>query len=265
MSILDDIIAAKRVEIDGRRRREPVEDLRRLAGERGRPPSLTAALRQREIGLIAEVKRRSPSAGILREPFDPAAIAAAYEGAGADGVSVLVDGPHFGGGDEAVRAARAATVRPILYKEFVVDPWQIAHAASLGASAVLLLAGVLGRDAVIDFTESARSLGLECLLEVHDDEEMALARSVGAPFVGINNRDLKTFTVDLAVTERLAKSAPDGCTLVSESGIRTPEDVVRLREAGAHAILVGQQLLENGRDPAESIRELMSRVRPCAG
>jgi indole-3-glycerol phosphate synthase len=264
MTILASILTDKRAEIARRKAGTPEAALRAAAAERPRPPGFAAALRSRPVGLIAEVKRRSPSAGAIREPFDPPAIARAYEAAGAQAVSVLMDAKYFGGGEADFRAVRAAVGLPMLYKEFVVDPWQIAHASALGASAVLLIAGALGDAELRSFSGAVRAAGLEPLVEVHDEAELERALACGAGLVGINNRDLRTFVTSVETTVRLAGRVPAGVTLVSESGIRGPDDVARLRAAGVHAILVGEHLLRQA-DVGAAVRGLMAGVSPAGG
>lgn len=255
-SILDEIVARKRQDVARCKEKTPVAILQRRALETPAPPAFRKALRAAAIGLIAEAKRRSPSAGALREPFDPAAIVAAYERAGAQACSVLMDEPYFGGGEAHFRAARAACSLPLLYKEFVVDPWQVWHARACGASAVLLIAGVLDTAGLSAFIGLTREAGMEALVEVHDADQMRMAADAGAALVGVNNRDLRTFTVSLGTTLDLLARAPQGCTLVSESGISRAEDVVRLRDAGVHAVLVGEHLLRQP-DLAAAVRDLM--------
>ena len=238
MTILDEILAHKRLEVAGRKAALPEPPPRP-----GTPPPFEAALRSEPFAIVAEVKRRSPSAGALREPFDPAAIARAYAEGGAAAVSVLVDERFFGGGDAPFAEVRAAVALPLLYKEFVVDEWQIRHARMLGASAVLLLASALSDEDLRAFRAAIEAAGMAALVEVHNAGEMARAARCGARVIGINNRDLRTFRTDLAVTERLAGLAPSGALLVSESGIRNAADAARVRAAGARAALVGEHLL----------------------
>ena len=264
MTILTAILADKRAEVAVRKVETPETELRAAASARARPPGFTAALRSRPVGLIAEVKRRSPSAGAIREPFDPVAIARAYEAAGAQAVSVLMDAKYFGGGETDFRAVRAAISLPMLYKEFVVDPWQVAHAAALGASAVLLIAGALDAGELRDLSAAIRTAGLDPLVEVHDEAELDAALACGADLVGINNRDLRTFVTTVDTTIRLAARVPAGVTLVSESGIRGPGDVARLRAAGVHAILVGEHLLRQP-DVGAAVGNLMAGVPPAGG
>ena len=270
MNILDEIIAHKRTEIERpgyfQALETVVEELPHAGaacdacdGRPARPPApdFAAALRSAPIGLIAEVKRKSPSAGVIRDPFDPAAIARAYEAAGAQAVSCLMDEAYFGGGVAQWAAVRAATRLPMLYKEFVIDPRQVFHAEALGASAVLLIAAALDDAGLKQLAGLTEASGMTALVEVHTAEEMKRAVDAGARCIGINNRDLRTFQTTLETSLRLRELAPDGCTLVSESGIRTAEDVQRLRDAGFSAVLVGESLLRQP-DPAAAARELMN-------
>lgn len=256
MTILDQIIADKRTEVAQRKAKCSRAELQARFSVVESCPDFVAALRNVPVGLIAEVKRRSPSAGLIRDPFDPAAIARSYQLNGAAAVSCLMDRKYFGGGDEDFHAVRAAIDLPMLYKEFVVDAWQIAHAKVMGASAVLLIAGVLTDDELVSFIGETRQEGLHPLVEVHDRVEMLRAVDAGSDLIGINNRDLKTFTTTLETTFELAALAPPSCTLVSESGIQTPEDVRRVREAGAHAVLVGESLLRKP-DPGAAAAQLL--------
>ena len=259
MDILKQICDDKRVEIEARKKTLSLVSLQQTAESVVARPDFIAALRSAPMGLIAEVKRRSPSAGAIREPFDPIAIAQGYEANGAQAISCLVDHKYFGGGETDFSAVRGSIALPMLYKEFVVDPWQIVHAKTLGASAVLLIVGVLSDEELASFSAEIRALGLQALVEVHDREEMERAIAVGADCIGINNRNLKTFVTSLETTFELAAMVPANCTLVSESGIKTPEDVVRLKEAGVRAILVGESLLREV-DPGAAALNLMGQV-----
>jgi len=268
MNILDEIIANKRLEIEQPgyfRTLEAVIEALPHVGTActecdGKParqaaPDFIAALQSAPVGLIAEVKRQSPSAGPIREPFDPAAIARAYEEAGAQAISCLMDRTFFGGGEEQWNLVRAATKLPMLYKEFVVDPRQIFHAEALGASAVLLIAAVLNDAQLGQFIQLTEASGMTPLVEVHTEEEMKRAVSVGADCIGINNRNLKTFETRIETTLELRELAPAGCTLISESGIRTAEDLQRLLDAGISAVLVGESLLRQA-DIGAAVRGL---------
>lgn len=259
MNILEQIIADKRVEISERKIQLPMRDLQaRLEAVETRPDFVTA-LREAPMGLIAEIKRRSPSAGVIRDPFDPVAIAREYEANGANAISCLMDAKYFGGGEEDFSAVRGAVALPMLYKEFVIDPWQIVHARTMGASAVLLIVGALSDSDLVDFIKESRVLGLQPLVEVHDREEMQRAIDAGSDCIGINNRNLKTFVTTLETTFKLVGMAPSGCTLVSESGISTSADVVLLKNAGVNAILVGESLLREN-IPGRAAADLMSLI-----
>ncbi|MGA0369433.1 MAG: indole-3-glycerol phosphate synthase TrpC [Kiritimatiellia bacterium] len=257
MNILEQIVADKRLEISERLKQQPLTLQRERAQGMPPAPGFAAALRAVPMGLIAEVKHRSPSAGVIRDPFVPAEIAQSYERAGAQAVSVLMDRKYFGGGEADFQAVRAAVSMPMLYKEFVVDAWQIWHARAVGASAVLLIAAVLTDAEIRSLSELAAEAGLEILLEVHDGEELERALQLDAPLVGINNRNLKTFETRLEHTLELMPRVPETVTLISESGIRTAEDVRRLQDAGVSGVLVGEHLL---RKPAleMAVKELMS-------
>ncbi len=250
MNILEQICADKRVELAARKKEVSLAGLQAQIETVMARPGFVDALRATPMGLIAEVKRKSPSAGIIREPFDPAGIAKEYEANGASAISCLMDHKYFGGGAEDFAEVRGAVGLPMLYKEFVVDPWQIVHAKIMGASAVLLIVGALSDEELGSFIKEIRAVGLQPLVEVHDREEMQRAIDAGSDCIGINNRNLKTFVTTLETTFELAAMAPAGCTLVSESGIKTPEDVLALKQAGAHALLVGESLL---REPSPGV------------
>lgn len=257
MNVLEQICVDKRIEIAERKQRLPISALEAKIPDVQPRPDFVSALRRAPMGLIAEVKRKSPSAGLIREPFDPVKIAQGYEAHGANAISCLMDHKYFGGGDADFTAVRNAVELPMLYKEFVVDTWQIIHARTMGASAVLLIVGALSNTELESFINNIKVLGMQPLVEVHDREEMQRAIDAGSDCIGINNRNLKTFVTTLETTFELAEMAPPNCTLVSESGIKIPEDVVRLREAGAHAILVGESLLREP-DPGIAASRLMS-------
>ena len=256
MNILDEIISHKRFEVGKFRHDTLFGEMRDEAMTCPDPRPFAEALKAAPIGLIAEVKRQSPSAGVIREPFDPPEIARAYEQAGAQAVSVLLDRKYFGGSADDFRAVRAAVDLPMLYKEFVVDPWQIWHARRIGASAVLLIAGAVSETLLAGLMLEADLAGLEVLFEVHDAAEMEAAERLGAKLIGINNRNLKTFETDVKNTLELLPKVPEGATVVSESGIRGAEDVARLRDAGVHAVLVGEHLLRED-DPGAAVRNFM--------
>lgn len=262
MNILDQILADKRVEIAGAMRDLSLASLRAEALARPAPPGFRAALAERPMGLIAEVKRRSPSVGLIRDPFDPAMIARAYALGGAQALSVLMDRKYFGGGAEDFAAVRAAVTLPLLYKEFVVDDWQVWHARFLGASAVLLIVAALEPEKLMHLLALIREAGLEALVEVHDEAEARLAMEAGAEIIGINNRNLKTFVTTLDTTERVMKVVPAGCMVISESGIRDAADTRHLHGLGVGAVLVGEHLLKHS-DLATAVKNLMEPAWTC--
>jgi indole-3-glycerol phosphate synthase len=220
------------------------------------PSDFIGALRTPRLAVIAEMKQRTPSMGELSDDYRPAEIAHAYTDGGAAAISVLTHMAGFGGRPEHIRMVRAATRLPILRKDFVTDPFEIAEARACGADAVLLIVAALARVQLRDLIAVAKSRDIAALVEVHDEKETASALEAGATAVGVNHRDLRTFAVDLAVSERLRKLVPTDVVLVAESGIHGPEDARRMREAGADAILVGELLMRSA-DPAQQIRELV--------
>lgn len=230
-------------------------------GERRDFPGALRQSRRGPVALIAEVKKASPSAGVIRADFDPVAIAREYEAAGADCLSVLTDEKFFQGSLQFLRDIRAAVKLPLLRKDFLIDERQILEAIEWGADAILLIAAILDDERLRRFHDLATAAGLATLVEVHDEAELDRALKLDAPLIGVNNRNLKTFTVDLATTERLATRlrnhlAGAWSLLVAESGIHTRADVERLRCAGADAILVGESLMRE-RDLAAKVRELL--------
>jgi indole-3-glycerol phosphate synthase len=261
VTILDEILAHKREEVAQARRALPAAELAaraRAASEptRGFRAALARAPRPR---IVAEIKRRSPSRGEIRPDFDPAACAKAYAESGAAAISVLTDARWFGGHPDHLAIVRRSAALPILRKDFVVDAYQVDEARLLGADAVLLIAAAFPAEArageLARLRERALGLGLDALVEVHDAEELAAALASGADLVGVNNRDLRTFAVDLATTERLAGALPEGVLLVAESGIHGPADIARLEAAGADAFLVGEALMREA-DPGAALRQL---------
>jgi len=265
-NILDKIVEAKKREVA----KLPVRliaagDLRDAMLEHGERRDFLAELRQPrhgDIALIAEVKKASPSAGVICENFDPVRIAKEYEAAGASCLSVLTDEQFFQGSLDHLRQIRAAVKIPLLRKDFIIDERQILEAIEWGADAILLIAAILTDEQLAKFHSLATESGLAALVEVHDETELNRAMKMGANLIGVNNRDLKTFKVDLATTERLAtKLFPTPATrpaslLVAESGIHTRADVERLRKCGAGAMLVGESLMK-GRDIGTKVRELI--------
>lgn len=257
MNILDKINADKAVEIRARYEEIPLDELKAKAAVAPVRPHFVESLRKAEIGVIAEVKRQSPSAGIIRDPFDPAAIARRYEACGARAVSCLMDHKYFGGGAEDFAIVRESISLPMLYKEFVIDPWQIYHAKVMGASAVLLIVASLEKETLVEYMQLVRELGMTPLVEVHTREEMEVAVECGCECIGINNRNLKTFITSIDTTLELKGMAPEGVTLISESGIKCAADVERLKAAKIHGILVGEGLLRQD-DPGVALQNLVS-------
>jgi indole-3-glycerol phosphate synthase len=256
-SVLDTIVARTRERVAEESARRPLEELRDFAELAPPPRPFAAALaRPGRVNVIAEHKRRSPSRGAIREDLEPADVARGYEGAGAAALSVLTDEPFFGGRIEHLIAARGATSLPVLRKDFVVDPWQVWEARAAAADAVLLIVAALGDDDLKGLLALAGDAGLEALVEVHDRGELDRALGAGARIVGINNRNLKTMDVSLDTALSLAPTLPDGVVAVAESGIRTGDDIRRLREAGFHAFLVGERLM-SAPDPGAALRSLL--------
>ena len=254
---LDAILEAHRARAaaDGRDLDELVE--RAMALEPCRPfvAALSAVSGGGELAVIAEVKRRSPSKGDLRADLDPAATAASYEAGGAAAISVLTDGPHFGGSADDLRAARAAVSLPVLRKDFTVDVRDVVDARLMGADCVLLIAAALDDDELAACHTMASTIGIGALVEVHDEREAERAVAVGASLVGVNQRDLVTFEVDTARAVRVAPKLPDGVVRVAESGVTGPADAAVLAGAGYHAVLVGEHLVRAG-DPAGAVTVL---------
>lgn len=242
-------------------KRQELARLRASAPPEGGPPirSFSLALQQYSLTAIAEIKRRSPSRGELRSGADAVEIARAYEDAGAAALSVLTDATFFGGSGEDLRRVREAVGIPILRKDFLIDPLQVAEARSWGADAVLLIAAMLDAATLSQLLATTHALGMEALVEVHEADELALAVACGARIVGVNNRDLDSLTIDLAVAEALLPRVPAGLVRVAESGIGSPADCARMRAAGADAVLVGTSLMQ-APDPGEALRRLMT---PC--
>ena len=258
--ILARIAAYKRDEVAARKAARPRADIEARAREasppRGFREALLGAHAPGRLALIAEIKKASPSKGLIRADFDPPALARAYEAGGAACLSVLTDAPSFQGRDDYLAQARDATALPCLRKEFLVDAWQVPESRALGADAILVILSMVDDGLAADLLAGARAHGMDALVEVHDEAEMARAGRLGADLLGVNNRDLKTFAVDLAVTERLAALAPPDALLVTESGVFTPADAARLESAGARAMLVGESLMRQA-DVAAATRRLL--------
>ena len=259
--VLDRIAAYKREDVAARKATWSQADIEARAATASPPRGFRAALARTATpghpSLIAEIKKASPSKGLIRTEFDPPALARAYEDGGAACLSVLTDGPSFQGDDAFLVAARAAVTLPCLRKDFLVDLWQVAESRALGADCILIILAMIDDTLAADLLAEARRFGMDALIETHDESEMARACALGSDLVGINNRSLRTFEVDLATTARLAALAPPQALLVAESGIFTPDDVARVTADGARAILVGESLMRKA-DVEVATRALLS-------
>jgi indole-3-glycerol phosphate synthase len=259
-TVLDKIVATKRREIDEARRRVPEAELRRRLAEAPPPRDFFAALaRPGAIRLIAEVKKASPSAGVIREDFDPVAIAKTYEAHGAACISVLTDEPYFQGRLEYLTQVRAAVALPVLRKDFILDSYQLLEARAAGADAVLLIAECLDDCMLRKLHNETIDLGMTPLVELYEPENLQRVLDAGATLVGVNNRDLRTFTVNLEHTLRLRPNVSANCVMVSESGVKTHADVQRLQAAGIDAILVGESLMHEP-DIGAAVDRLLGRL-----
>jgi indole-3-glycerol phosphate synthase len=262
-TILDEILAWKRREIAQARRAVPLAALRAAAASASPPRDLAAALRRSSppdagpIRLVAEIKRASPSKGSLRPDLDPVALAAEFEAGGAAAISVLTDRRFFGGSLDDLRAVRRRVALPVLRKDFILEPYQVYEARATGADAILLIAAALDDGQLPRLQRLARRLGMAALVEVHDEAELQRALAVGPSLVGVNNRDLRTFRVDLETTARLRPLVPAGVVVVAESGVRTRADVERLAAVGVDAVLVGEALVR-APDVGHKVQELIA-------
>ncbi|WP_309750789.1 indole-3-glycerol phosphate synthase TrpC [Novosphingobium sp.] len=256
---LAEICATKREEVTARKAMASLADLDSRAAAQSAPRGFEAALRASAAtgyALIAEVKKASPSKGLIRADFDPAAHARAYQAGGATCLSVLTDAPYFQGHEDYLIAARAACDLPVLRKDFMVDPWQVAEARAIGADAILIIVAALEDAQMAEIEAAALERGMDVLVEVHNESEMARASTLKSRLIGVNNRDLKRFVTDLATSERLAALAPEGTLLVSESGLSSHADLVRLEASGIRTFLVGESLMRHS-DVAGATRELL--------
>ena len=257
--ILKKIVEVKGREVDRLKDEVPVADLESRLEDQPAPLDFAAALSGTRVKVIAEVKRASPSRGVLRENLDVEWLANLYVENGAAAISVLTNRDHFHGSLDDMQAAGAIAHQsdiPVLRKEFVYDPYQVIEARAHGADAILLIATMLRPDQLMRLKQQAEELDMQCLVEVHDEDELAVAIEAEAKIIGINNRDLRTFHTTLDTTFELADKVPSECTLVSESGFRTTEDIERVRDAGASAVLIGDALV-TAPDPGEKLRELV--------
>ena len=259
-SVLERIVAQTREELERRKRARPLAELPAPSPGTDAPPRFEAALRAPGLGVIAEFKRRSPSAGTLREDADLHGMLDAYERGGAAAFSVLTEEPNFGGSLEDLLEARTRHALPVLRKDFIVDPYQLHEARSAGADAVLLIVAALTQQELVDLGGHARELALDVLVEVHDAAELERALAAGSSLVGINNRDLRDFSVDVSRTEALLERIPPDVAVVSESGIGTSAQLRGLRRAGVAAVLIGESLMR-APDPAQKLRGLLDGLQ----
>ena len=245
--ILERILTRKGQEIAERQREHSLADLYAREADRDAPrgfvASLRASLAAGRAGVIAEIKKASPSKGLIREHFDPAAIAASYEAGGASCLSVLTDHDFFMGSEADLEAARSACSLPVLRKDFVIDPWQVAESRAIGADCILLIVAALEQARMEELASAAADLAMDVLVEVHDGEELDRALALAPAMLGINNRNLRTFETTLETTLALAPKVPDDTLLVTESGIHSVEDVATMRQANIHAFLVGEAFM----------------------
>lgn len=258
-TILDTIIENTRLEVAEAGKSLSLESLSRLAPSSPAPRDFASAISpSRGLGIIAEIKHASPSKGIFREDFDPVAIGKGYEAGGASALSVLTDRKFFRGSLDYLEAVKKEVSIPLLRKDFIIDPYQVYEARVRGADAILLIVAALGQSLLVELLTLARSLGLGVLVEVHDEAELERALSAGSDIIGINNRDLRTFEVDLGVSERLSRMIPAGVTIVAESGISSANDIKRLRSRGVNVFLIGETFMKApvpGKELQKLIRE----------
>jgi indole-3-glycerol phosphate synthase len=262
MSVLEKIIAYKREDVAARKRVKSLNVIRDEASDErhGSPRHFHSALERTtdRPALIAEIKKASPSKGLIRADFDPSALAQAYATGGAACLSVLTDGPSFQGADEFLIAARSVCPLPVLRKDFMIDAWQVYESRAIGADAILVIMAAVDDALADDLLGTALELAMDALVEVHDEAELDRALALEAKLVGVNNRSLATFETDLGVTESLAARVPEDVFLVSESGITTNDDIMRLQRSGARAFLVGESLMRQ-EDVEAATRALLSR------
>lgn len=257
---LEEICAIKRVEVANRKAMRSLSDIDALAAHQSAPRGFRAALDAKAasgFGLIAEIKKASPSKGLIRADFHPAAHAIAYEAGGAACLSVLTDEPYFQGHEDYLIEARAACALPVLRKDFMVDPWQVAEARAIGADAILIIVAALEDAQMAEIEAAAIERGMDVLVETHDASELARALNLKSRLIGVNNRNLKDFTIDFARTYELVGLAPAGCTFVAESGLGAHEDLAAMAEHGVRCFLVGEALMRAD-DVAAATRSLLA-------
>ena len=257
MTVLDDILAGVREDVSARMAQVPMADLKERAAHIPPARDVAAVLADEDVCVIAEVKRSSPSKGVLAEIADPAWLAAEYESGGAHCISVLTEQRRFGGSLDDLAAVRAAVDIPVLRKDFIVTSYQLWEAKAYGADMILLIVAALDQPALVSLIERAHSLGLTSLVEVHDEAEVARAVAAGAHVIGVNARNLKTLQVDRDTFARVAPHIPPHCIKIAESGVRDPHDLIVYAEAGADAVLVGESLV-TGKDPRIAVHDLVT-------
>jgi len=259
--VLKRILATKAQELSTRAAATPLAEIKSRAANAPAPRGFTAAIEKRVGGgqwaVIAEAKKASPSKGIIREHFDPAAIARSYQSGGATCLSVLTDEQYFQGHDDYLGAARNACSLPVLRKDFTIDAYHVFEARALGADCILLIVAALGDAQLMELSGLALELGMDVLVEVHDTQELARALALRLPLIGINNRDLRTFDTKLDTTLEMLDAVPDDRVVVTESGIHTPDDVALMRRHGVHAFLVGEAFMR-AREPGDRLAELFA-------
>ncbi len=256
--ILDAIIENKKIEVEKSKGRRSIESLISGIGNMRPPRDFYKAIDPgARLRIIAEIKKASPSKGVLREEFDPVKIALGYAKSGASALSILTDEKFFMGSLEYLSAVREAVDIPLLRKDFIIDPYQVYESRLYGADALLLIVSALGQDSLAELLALTRSLGMNAVVEVHDEIELGRALDAGSGIIGINNRDLRTFEVDLGVSERLARMLPGGVIAIAESGISSGADIKRLRAEGVHVFLIGETFMK-APDPGAELKNLIS-------
>lgn len=265
MSVLDRIKAYKLADVAARKAARPLAEVEDAARQAAPVRPFADALRRAQTtgyGLIAEVKKASPSKGLIRADFDPPALARAYEAGGATCLSVLTDGPSFQGDDSYLVAAREAVHLPVLRKDFLYDPWQVVESRALGADCILIIMASVSDAQAAELEAAAEAWGMSVLVEVHDAEELARAADLKSPLLGVNNRNLKTFETDLETTVELSRLVPEGRLLVAESGLFEPDDLARLARHGARSFLIGESLMRKD-DVTHATRAILANPVPA--